>query len=1051
MTTASTDYQDLKIKLNRPTFSTRGPLFFWEKSPERVNFRLLSICPWNPDNSSLKTVTKEHCCGVGSKDKMSNGNNKNAKSIGEILNKEPDFVKNSPLDRFFEDFKCKFVNRITYNGDVPVYEEVGCTNYLEFGKLCLKYLETLASVASSGAADRLNHKDASQLIPISLNDMKYFDLLLNLIVVHCFTANLPANVGIPIDQRRFDALGKTDHKFDIPAGHTADLEMLALSCDTVYGILVSSSIQENIVSKLMLKGTGFTDVVTAAIALQCLGSQSERYTEMIDILENLVETYQLFSLYTLLLNTSSEPRFRQVLLSRLTVLSMVRKDGISSLVDFVVGIREEEEIDMAKYDRVAHILVSKPKSIKNVAYFSAIFAQIYDCLVDFNKPVLTSCINNAITIFYLKNKRIPLDFLFKRIFRVLYNTRNKAFSSKELNDTINVLISLSKNTSFDLLSEIISPTHGSFFQALWGYALFLRKHQRLQPGPQSNGTEAKPYYMVILSLIKSYALVSEENRALNCIMDHLVAFEHDEWGYAIDFETQLPYMYSKNKEVTNLKPLTKDDRIMKLQEMFSDIDLGIEMFMQLTRLFNDHRLTKKVFLCTTERWVRGNQLARQSHTDEDDIQSNLTALIDLKILEKMNEVFKADILKDPKDLLALIDELLDLKPEEVSTFSSPGEDSDDEENSDDEDGYVASDDESSRVFHRNVPSASVTLFELLGAVLHSTPKMELLRCQGQLKSISQKLSQMEDRSHTQHLMDQINSLLQDSTGNSIPFEDLDRFDADTELLQKANSYLNDSIAPVRAQGLYLLRSLIYKKSGLLDAKSVLDLHMRQLQDPDPFIYLNAIKGLTLLCEMCPEISESYLTTFYRNCSGEASLEDILKVGEVLTHRVTTLGELFGGQFGHQLVSACLEKVRQHGQTDDRLRMSAMSLLGACVRNNVLAVRRHINDMLGCCFGILRLEKANQTKTQASEIMRRSAVHLIHDLVVSSDLSILARPYDVTTLLTLLKNVAQQDNDYLVCEDAASVIKLLEAERVAEVSRTFTVSSKDMSIVNQLRL
>ena len=73
-------------------------------------------------------------------------------------------------------------------------------------------------------------------------------------------------------------------------------------------------------------------------------------------------------------------------------------------------------------------------------------------------------------------------------------------------------------------------------------------------------------------------------------------------------------------------------------------------------------------------------------------------------------------------------------------------------------------------------------------------------------------------------------------------------EAQKQILQRAITNLNDPLVPIRAHGLYLLRQLIEMKSSVITLDFAINLHLVQLKDPEPFIYLNVIKGLETLIE-----------------------------------------------------------------------------------------------------------------------------------------------------------------------------------------------------------
>ncbi|CUS23132.1 LAQU0S08e02828g1_1 [Lachancea quebecensis] len=940
-------------------------------------------------------------------------------SIESVLSKRPEFTNDTPLDRFFEALSEYFL-QIKDDSGIPLYEELGCANNTEFVESLLERLVSLKTILkenSGGEAD-------NSLMPISLHDMKYFDLLVNLIVVHGIYANLPLGIGVPLDQRRIGNFRQVDKRFEIHSRSSESFDTLSRVSDVLYDVLTYAPLKENTVGSLLLKGTGFADLITALVVLyhEVQGSR-DRIAAMFERVESLQETYQLFSVYTLLVHTTSKSEYRQFVLTKLSTLSTRRDNGVISLVDFVVGVREDEEIDVTKFKRVAEILVSKPKSMTSVTYFTELFDQIYDGLTFVNKPILVSCLNNVVNEFYFKNKKIIYDFLFKRIATVLYNTSLQEFSAKTLNDTINVLISLSKNPSIEVTHELVKFGGEKFYLTLWIYCLFLKKHQRLQPSDGSQQPSVS-YYNVILGMLKTYIIINSDYKALDDIVLNLVNFDHETWGYGIDFETQLPYVRliseeNVGHELTSIGPVNPDQNIKRVQQVFSDIDCAVLLFVELLKLLNEPEVVKEIFLSVMNRWVVSTNRANKEDSQlPGDFHNSLLVLVDLKLLEKMDEGFKNDIIKKPRDVLKLINDLLEFpSSDEVEQDDQPDSDDDDNEEEGDEE-------EDFQVEQLSSSNTYITLLKLLSAIITTTSRNELHKSSDILESISKTLHGHSNDPQVQSVVGLINNFQSKDAYSGQPVGDFSELDADNEFLQKALANVNDALVPVRAHGLYELRQLIERKSPVIDLKYVLEVHARQLHDKEPFVYLNAIKGLTSLCEIEPEMTLSYLLNLFRNPGSKNSLDDTLKVGEVLLNYITIQNELFGGESAGTLVAICLEKIQQHENLDNRLRMSAMSILGVCLQTNPWGVRSQIPDILDCAFGILKLE--NRSQNSSSNLVRRSAVHLLHSLVSSSRLALFPPQYDRLRLVSFLSYVKETDDDYLVCEQADTLITAVKA-------------------------
>ena len=61
--------------------------------------------------------------------------------------------------------------------------------------------------------------------------------------------------------------------------------------------------------------------------------------------------------------------------------------------------------------------------------------------------------------------------------------------------------------------------------------------------------------------------------------------------------------------------------------------------------------------------------------------------------------------------------------------------------------------------------------------------------------------------------------------------------------------MSDNLAPIRVHGLTELRQLVKNESTVISIDRVIQIHLQNLKNLDPFVYLNAIKGLTELIEI----------------------------------------------------------------------------------------------------------------------------------------------------------------------------------------------------------
>ncbi|KAF9960033.1 hypothetical protein BGZ72_008110 [Mortierella alpina] len=175
---------------------------------------------------------------------------------------------------------------------------------------------------------------------------------------------------------------------------------------------------------------------------------------------------------------------------------------------------------------------------------------------------------------------------------------------------------------------------------------------------------------------------------------------------------------------------------------------------------------------------------------------------------------------------------------------------------------------------------------LLTAVLNDHPLIEIRRVAHDLQTL-------------------IPTRLSDSSSTASDAPKKTEMETEMEKYASALAALQDSLLPVRAHGLHILREMILAKSVVLTKSSggdgaereldhALDIFVQHVQEPDSFIYLNAVKGLAALTDAHgPEILTK-LMKIYSNENGKQQLDTRLRIGEALVQTVQRCGEALGG-------------------------------------------------------------------------------------------------------------------------------------------------------------
>lgn len=920
------------------------------------------------------------------------------------LNK-PQYLGNSKLDLLFQRLESDLSEDLVTVSVESLYKKIFKTDDVPLNaryKLIEQLLEDLSLIQQSSMENYEKHKEKN-LISISLHDIKTFGKLLNLIIIlGIYPCLVPFKIGIPFEKRRLNDFGKPVYKpikivslLPNKDGNTYterfkdNQELLLLIYKKMGSIL---SIKSDVLD-LLMKGSGYSDYLTIAITLATSPyfEQSIRQAALRDFenVTNLASTFELYQDYSLLLQSPSPVYFKLFVMEKLQNLpySAAKGDGLLTLIEFVTGLRDQEEISVEKFDHVANVVLLKPKAVSSIDYFTSIGNQCYDLLININRPTICTCVIHVVEKLWEKNQRIVQDFILKRIWSNLLpdTLSDKEFvlvSEADLNNTTNVLLSISKRCqSVTLLKATFMP----ILVSLWSYYSFLKANEKGD---------------VIQNIFMSYlTLLGEDQEAvfesLDIIARNLVTSGGDGWLFRFGPNSLLEIC---RQEKNAFAKQSAEEKVLEFMKL---LDNGCGFFIVLLKQLENEPILM-LFEALLKRWLKQDQQPLNE-------SNSFIGLVDLRLLESIAKEFNDKLAQSPLRILKIVASILELKSEDQDP-QVKHEDSDDEDSDNEEEGSGASDE------IRNV------VLELLSAILSETNPPDLGEdCRVELSRIHDLLlKKFSSLSSAQALLNRIKIILK----GEIPPKN--QTDADRKMLDRAMSNLQDPLVPIRAHGLYIFRQLIEQRSSVLSIKFVVNMLLLQLKDPEPFVYLNVIKTLECLLEWDTEKSLPFLVSLYAgyNEKEKLVLDERLKVGEALLRFVQTQDEAFAGDSAKLISNGALSMIRLSNteKVDDKLRMSAMSLLGTCCNVNPIGILENLENALDCALGILQLET---DKEQA--IMRRSAIVLIHDLIIGtseSSTNIFPSSYR-EKVLTVLRYTQQTDSDLLTREQATSVLETIE--------------------------
>lgn len=947
------------------------------------------------------------------------------------LNK-PDYIGDSPLDRLFLELETVLEGEIEDCGVSELQQRMKLEGGSDFDQI-YQVVEKLFLYLLDIQKLTLEAKpvnDDKNLIKISLHDIKTFGKLVNLIIVRgVYPALNTFHIGVPFEKRRLNDFAKNKKQIKItplpPVNGATSYKEKYGNVEKLLTLIYLNfkqlfSVQSDI-SELLIKGTGYTDFLTVSLTLGTVpyfdsNRRQEYLSEFNSFVITLPDTYELFQTFSLYLTTPSPAFFKQFVMARLLTLHFdcPHQDGVKALCEYILGMRENEEINIERFEHVSNVILLKPKSVSTVDYFSNIGKQLYDLLVNIDKPVITNCICFVIDRLWVRSPLVLRDFVAKLIWERFNPSESEStvlVSEATLNNNVNVLISLTKgNISVQLLESIFEP----ILIPIWSYFTFLKSNNK--------NTE------VIQNVLTSYFTLLDDTitdnetnaalKGLDVISKNLVVEGGMSWKF--EFGNNGLLQIVKIEE----SPIKTGSDHNKVNSFLEKLDANCEYFVNFLKELNPD-LVLGLFNLVLQRWL-GLSYQDSKTGLGDDSTSSFFVLIDLRLLENLVNEFKDSIAKTPSEMLDIVKNFLVSREKVLANGKSTAsnliikkeeEDSDDEDSDDDEE--LAGDDLSGNVLPM--------ILELLSAILSETITLEessitLLKDINKLLKTIGTYQQAETSTANSitSLSSRIDELL---NGDVIPTTTQDLH---TKTLKRAITNLNDPLVPIRAHGLYLLRQLVELRSEHISLDFVINLHLVQLKDPEPYIYLNVIKGLVSLIEWDEPKVLRILLSSYLNENGSTDLDEELKIGEVILRYIQIKNELFSGSLAKLVVEACMKLIRRPANDadkhDNRLRMSAMSLLGTCCSTNPIGIIDDLNDALDCAIGILELETDKE-----EAIMRRSAIVLIHDLIIgTANTANIPFPESYQQkVVTTLRYIVESDNDLLVRDQARATLGTIE--------------------------
>ncbi|KAI9722047.1 MAG: hypothetical protein M1812_002007 [Candelaria pacifica] len=490
-----------------------------------------------------------------------------------------------------------------------------------------------------------------------------------------------------------------------------------------------------------------------------------------------------------------------------------------------------------------------------------------------------------------------------------------------------------------------------------------------------------------------------------------------------------------------------------------NIDLRVDEYIRLLASgVIDNTSIGEVFLsitkqCLLETETAENPLLDLEDSDDEDIEDPLHMLVNTKLVQQMLERLQDKLASNPIQILELARQLLEEYTEKTKSrqrrrkdvrepsYAALGHIVNQGNSSNPKEASESSEEES-------VEIVSIAL-SLVNAILSSPEYSSTAETANLLSSIQTSLTYLSTSNNSipPSILQSASNLLsllrirtstQSSPSPSTTSTPPDPHAQDRKTHSLALSNLSSPLPPIRAEGLSQISSLLTPTtSPILDIPATTVLLLSILQDSEEFIYLSAVRTLSLLANTHSRTVVRMLVDGYVDPKQEAGLDQRLRIGEALLKCIQNAGERLGTELARKVGECMLavagrrgrrpktkvekekrdiveEKKKKEaeiawggkvpqmggdrkddedagnemlhklvqdwegkeGEEDVRVRTSALSILGTTIEHNVSGMGSTlISTAVDLAMAVLTLEK-----TPEKTILRRAAVLLIMSLL-----------------------------------------------------------------------
>lgn len=429
-----------------------------------------------------------------------------------------------------------------------------------------------------------------------------------------------------------------------------------------------------------------------------------------------------------------------------------------------------------------------------------------------------------------------------------------------------------------ILKRLVSPV----LLPLWGIHCYAKEHKK------------SPWAERCFSILITFFSVSMSTSRYETLIDKLL------WNGGTK------YIYGPGSEGGVSLRTRPDENPLQFDhvQLMEQLDKRIDDLLKLLAADpQKDEITGDVFLHASRRWLFGASNDESSQSSNESLEPVMQSLVSVKLSEKLLDKFQETLSRQPIKVLEIIKQLIE---SEINCQSRVAKDTSKASSIQTLGNIVNRQNEAYDTDGKESFESLSSSFSLLSTILSSPSFILTDSIRPVLSDIKLKLDSLLPNlpptlTHGAIAASVLLEItLSDAASSQTKTHAPSAHDVDLQAHHQALISLASPLAPTKAEGLTLLSRLIAASSPILDIPSTLSLLLSLITEKDTisandeFIYLNAVKTISVLASRHPHTVLKKLAELYADRGEELTLDERLKIGESLLKTIQELSQMLVG-------------------------------------------------------------------------------------------------------------------------------------------------------------